>query len=301
MELHDVYEAVSRSVVAIAIKLPQSADGFRMPPILGTGFVVGDGLVATNDHVIRAAEALHRERNMPEGEWPVTAILFFAVPGKGLAHLHMEIRGVWILSRFQPQGPYYGPPTPDLGFFHVNMRGMPALQLADDLECIVPGTRVATAGFPMGTDALAAPGYIHQFTPTLQEGVVSAVLPFPCSHPHALMLNMMTQGGASGSPIFLQDRPEVAGVLYAGLTETYFLDIQSTRVPYRVPTNFTYCVTGHYLRRAIEEILAKPELRLPDDSPSFADVAEQARRLEIPAAVNAGALSGRSAEGGIGR
>ena len=76
------------------------------------------------------------------------------------------------------------PAGPDLAFVPVKARGLPAVAL-DGPEAIDEGTEVATAGFPMGTDALMAPGWIHQVTPTLQRGIISAVLPFPCPTPHA--------------------------------------------------------------------------------------------------------------------
>lgn len=193
----------------------------------------------------------------------------------------MEVLGVFAVNVFQPKGVYYGPKPPDLGFLHVNMRGLPQLDVAHDLPSVEPGTRVAAAGFPMGTDALRAPGYIHQLTPTLQEGIVSAVLPFPCKTPHALMLNIASQGGASGSPIFLLDCPTVIGVLYAGLNETYAATVQGVRTPYLVPTNFTYCVPGHFVNAALENIRAKPELTLPTDSPVFEDALKGVEQAPI--------------------
>ena len=282
MDLSDAYNIVSQSVVAIAVKRPQDQPIPPVPTIIGTGIVVGEGLVATNNHVVRAAGRLQATREMPQNEWPVVAVLFLLIPDKGMCQLQMEVLGCCVVEVFKPHGYYYGPEKPDLGFFHVNMRGLPALSVCDNLEKLVPGTRVATAGFPMGTDTLCAPGYLHQLTPTLQQGIVSAVLPFSCKTPHALMLNMMSQGGASGSPIFLPDGSDVVGVLYGGLQETYTSQVQGVDVPYKVPTNFTYCVAGHFLRRSIEDITCKSEMQLPKDSPHLDEALAQARALEVP-------------------
>lgn len=276
MNLPSIYKAVSLSVVAIAAKTPELHRLQGVPPIIGTGFVVADGLVATNDHVIREVGKLLDPHPATEEDWPITAVAFFEIPGKGMAQLEMTVLGAFTINKFEVPGTYFGPPQPDIGFLHVNMRGLPQLPVSDALDLVVPGSRIATAGFPMGTNCLAAPGYIHQLTPTLQEGIVSAVLPFPCAHPHALMLNMMSQGGASGSPIFLQHEAVVVGILYAGLEETYFTTIQNCRVPYKVPTNFTYCVPGHLLQKAIGIVMSKPEFELPTNAPHVSEAIERA-------------------------
>jgi hypothetical protein len=284
VDLKESYQIVGKSIVAIAIKRPSQQPSQDCPIIIGTGFVVADGLVATNHHVVRQAEQLQALPEMVQGEWPVMAVLFHLLPGKGMCQLEMEVLGAFVVEVFEPGGYYYGPEKPDLGFFHINMRGLPSLSVCAELEGIVPGTQVATAGFPMGTTALRAPGYVHQVTPTLQQGIVSAVLPFPCKNPHALMLNLMSQGGASGSPIFLPDRPDVVGVLYGGLQETYRAQVQGGDVPYNVPTNFTYCVAGHYLQAALANITKQPELQLTDSSPHFDKAMEQARQFQVPPA-----------------
>jgi hypothetical protein len=282
MDLTGPYSIVTHSVVAIAVKSSQNRPSNSVPKIIGTGFVVGEGLVATNDHVVRAAQAV-QTNGLPQSGWPLAAVLFFLIPDKGMCQVQTEILGCFVVDSFKPQGYYYGPEKPDLGFFHVNMQGLRPLRVCESLEKVGLGTPVATVGFPMGTSALCAPGYVHQLMPTLQQGIVSAVLPFPCKAPHALMLNFMSLGGASGSPVFLPDSADVVGVLYGGLQETYMARVQGVDVPYKVPTNFSYCVAGHFLQRSIEEIARNPAMRLPEDSPHLDDALSQVRALEIPA------------------
>jgi hypothetical protein len=228
-------------------------------------------LIATNDHVVHAAHALPR---LPgeENEFPITANLFRLVPGYGMAQFPLPVLGAFVTSAFAPGGNWYGPPLPDVGFFLVKARALPCLKIIADASSVREGTRIATAGFPMGTDALCAPGYPHQLTPTLQEGIVSAVLPFPCREPHALMLNIMTQGGASGSPVFLPDAPHVVGVLYAGLREKYHMEVQRLLVPYQVPTNFSYCVPGSLIQLALDKVHTKSELAQPQDSKTLDEI-----------------------------
>jgi len=272
MNLAETYGIVSQSIVAISLKLlPTMSAPPDVPEIIGTGFVVEEGLIATNDHVVRIGAKVPNFPGKVESDWPIEATLFHLTPDQGMVMISMRVLGAFTVETFHVPGAYYGPKSPDIGFLHVDMRGLPRLEIAQDEETVKPGVKVATTGFPMGTDALKAPGYVHQLTPTLQEGIVSAVLPFPCKTPHAFMLNMMTQGGASGSPIFLHDSPKVIGVVYAGLTEKYRTKFQGLSLEYPVPTNFTYCVPAHYLRTALDNIRSKPELALPPDSPVLAE------------------------------
>jgi len=131
------------------------------------------------------------------------------------------------------------------------------------------GIEVATAGFPMGTEALTAPGWLHQVTPTLQRGIISAVLPFSCSSPHAFTINVMTQGGASGSPVFLPRAGTVIGVLYGGLNdiaETLQKDV------YTVPTSISYVVPSHYIANSLRTIEGNPNFTLPEDTKSLGEL-----------------------------
>jgi hypothetical protein len=51
--------------------------------------------------------------------------------------------------------------------------------------------------------------------PPLQAGIISATLPFPGTRPHGYLINVMIQGGASGSPVFLSDSGTVIGAVYS--------------------------------------------------------------------------------------
>ncbi len=126
----------------------------------------------------------------------------------------------------------------------------------------------------MGTDALMAPGWIHQLTPTLQRGIVSAVLPFPCSTPHAYSVNVMVQGGASGSSVFLCDTGAVVGVLYAGLND-YALTLKNKDL-HLVPTNISYVVPSHYLTKSLEAFLKMENMRPPSDAKSIDEMLKNA-------------------------
>lgn len=77
----------------------------------------------------------------------------------------------------------------------------------------------------------------------------------------------MTQGGASGSPVFFWDTGKVLGVLYAGLHD---LEVSiGKRDLYRVPTNISYVVPSHYIVNSMKELLGHPDIKLPEDTLSL--------------------------------
>jgi S1-C subfamily serine protease len=279
VDLAATYREVRKSIVAFVprdIPLVEGEEPPEIPPIIGTGFIVDDGLVVTNNHVVRGLARLPRPPGTPQEEWAFAALLLHEIRGEGIAQIQLEVLGVGVPRDIEVQGHYYGPRRPDLALVHVKAKGLPKLAVDSQAVPLEEGRVVATAGFPMGTDALRAPGYLHQLTPTLQQGIISAVLPFATPVPHALMINVMTQGGASGSPVFAPDRPAVIGVLYAGLHELE----ESPRMPapYLVPTNLSYVVPAHYVEHMLEKIKAKNRFELPSDTMSLEEMVARFQR-----------------------
>jgi S1-C subfamily serine protease len=251
--LIETYRRLRNSIVAFVPKFaPDQRTAQNFPPIFGIGFVVHeDGLIATNDHVISAFSGLPR----PEGhrEWPVQAI-FFILTDKGMANFIAEVGGVARLSTFGPVPVYYGPPKPDIAFVQLKARDLLPVTLRPHGAMYEEGEEIATAGFPMGTDLLTVPGQLHQISPTLQAGIVSAVHPFPCTTPHGFTIDVMVQGGASGSPIFNIQTGEVLGAVYAGIFDP---QIGEDGKVHRHPTNYTYSVPSHFFVNSLSQVLAK--------------------------------------------
>jgi len=300
MPLNEAYKRIKPSIVAFICKYVPVRDPSDPPPtfypILGTGVIVReDGVIATNAHVVRALNAAWRPPDLPSGENHVAALLLHQTD-QGIVEIPLEIAGVAVLSAFQPGKVYYGPPGgPDLAFVHVRARGLPTAEI--DVETVPDeGAEVATAGYPMGRDALDAPGWVHQLTPTLQRGIISAVLPFPCPAPHAFALNVMVQGGASGSPVFSCDSGAVLGLVYAGLFDS--TPAADGRGLCRVPTNISYVVPSHYLvfcmerLKNVKEMQPSPNAKTLDElmaSGTFKNVFDEGRmwvrrQAEPPAA-----------------
>jgi hypothetical protein len=78
--------------------------------------------------------------------------------------------------------------------------------------------------------------------PFLRHGIVSSVLPYDYPSPHGFTIDVMSQGGASGSPIFLTDQPRVIGILHAGFPGT----------------NFTYAVPARWISDALKQVTSNP-------------------------------------------
>jgi len=236
----DIYEEIKPAIVAVASKFSLNPEFLD---IIGTGFIIrSDGVILTNNHVIQGIKKLPRLKNMKDTDWPIVVLFFHFVPEKGMMTIPLEVKGVGTLRREKPiEGYHYGTELPDLGFIKVDIKDLPALKIAKKLE-LKEGDEVVLAGFPMGTDTLRAPGWVHQLTPTLQAGIISAILPFSCENPHAILLDIMTQGGSSGSPILNPLNGEVVGIEYAGIIEPKELKIDSRKFIYENNTSLTLAI-----------------------------------------------------------
>lgn len=285
MTLIESYSKIKPAIVAFVPKFQTISHpddpAPEFAPIFGTGFIVDEGIVATNDHVVKVIPKLPKPPDFPPDEWPVNCLLWQFIPDKGMATISLDVIGVIRITKMKTGEIYYGPPKPDLAFVHVKMKELPKINVKYDLKEIKEGQEIATAGFPMGTKTLMAPGYLHQLTPTLQKGIISAVLPFECEKPHSLMVNVMVQGGASGSPVFLPDTGDVIGILYASLEESRCtksglpnnirrnIDELKPSIHshiFSAPTNISYVVPSHYIEKMLQQLKADPSMKLPDDT-----------------------------------
>lgn len=216
---------VRRSIVAFASKavITQERKAPAFPTIIGTGFVVDDrGIVATNRHVVRALERLPTHPRTGASAAMVLAFSEVEAAGEGRAMkvVFVSLRRWDKLTTLKPKEEFYGEPLPDLAFAQVNVRGLPVLPLATNDGAWEVGRLVATAGFPLGSDALAIYGRINQVSPILRAGTIASVYPFPCPRPHGFTVDIMTLGGESGSPIFSIEDASAVGLLHAGFSGT---------------------------------------------------------------------------------
>ncbi len=270
------YQNVKPSIVAIAAKVMSNPE---FPDIIGTGFVVRpDGVILTNEHVVQAINKLPRQKDWGTDVWPAFVMYLHLIPERGMAVVPLEIAGVGTIKAQVPKdGVNYGPDTPDLGFIHVRVNGLPALKVAENFT-LREGDEVMTAGFPMGSRTLRAPGWVHQLSPTLQSGLVSCVLPFPCNSPHAVLLDVMIQGGSSGSPVFDPRTSEVVGVIYANLSESMTIGGESGVLVYKNGTSHTLAIPSNHIQNALSACDANVNWRRDaENAPSFQSIIDNAQ------------------------
>lgn len=220
MKLTETFKHIQNGIVALGSRLvPTTGDQQPLfPTIIGTGFVVDErGLVVTNKHV---AETLMRLPAHPvTGQPSAFALVWLPVHNEGDQHtlptLLVGLRAFFLPESMTVNGPYFGEAIPDVAFVQLNVRELNVLRLATQPNSLEVGMSIATAGFPSGADVLTVYGRLTQVSPMLRAGVVSSVIPFQCPLPHGFTIDAMVQGGASGSPVFRHDSPEVIGIVHA--------------------------------------------------------------------------------------
>ncbi|HLG19784.1 MAG TPA: serine protease [Bdellovibrionota bacterium] len=220
MSLVETFEVISPSIVALASRLVPKIEGVNpvFPWIIGTGFVVDSrGIIATNDHVIQELVKLPKHPTKGPAAMALVPVRTKDERGDAMGYVMTEIRAHWSLTEFTAPGPYYGQMNPDFGFIQLDACELPPLKLSTEGDALQVGMPVATAGYPLGTSAITVFGQVNQAMPFLRHGIVSSMFPFPTKHPHGFTIDVMSQHGASGSPIFRTDTPEVVGILYGGL------------------------------------------------------------------------------------
>lgn len=273
MSLIETYNELRISIVAIVRKYEPLKIGDpkpEIPFILGTGFIVDDGLIATNNHIIEILDNQPKPPDTPIEEWPVLCLLFVEMNKCDYAVVPLEVIGKIGIKDYLPEGSWYGNDIPDIGFIRVKAKDLPVSKLNTDWRILKEGMELATAGFPMGRETFTAPGYLHQIGPTLQTGVLSALLPFPNTRPHAFILDILSLGGQSGSPIFHPDTGDILGILYGGLEEPAVTEI--IKDGYKRPTSITYGIPAGLIHAGIEAAKQLPDYSLPVDTLSLREI-----------------------------
>lgn len=158
------------------------------------------------------------------------------------------------------------------------------LELATEDFAIRPGMEISTIGYPMGTVPLTLHGKIGQISPFIRRGIVSSVYPFAMANPHGFTIDIMQQGGSSGSPIFGPDN-RVVGMMWGSVLDPRVATTDSGTIEYTLPTNISLAESAHIIGGALEE-LRKVETPVKSDLPTL-----QERRAEEPMPENSTGLN----------
>jgi S1-C subfamily serine protease len=272
MDLCETFEAIGPCIVGLGTRHDTTQSPSEAPPpfpkLWGTGFVVDPrGIVITNKHV---AEPLQELPASPVTKKPYAFAMIckqtvLADGGPVLGIFFVDIKRYWIPSEFSSKGPYYGEALPDLAFIQLNVRDLPSVELASGPGVLRLGLPIATAGFPLGRDALLEDGRVVQPMPTLRHGIVSGLSPFPCPAPSGFSIDAMVQGGASGSPVFLANSPLVVGMIRSGFPGT----------------NFTYALPSSLLAVALKILLESETIDF-ESIPTLAEVVSKSNPNSNP-------------------
>lgn len=259
LNLSQTYEVMLPSIVAFTPKFvlregPNDPPP-QIPPIFGTGFIIdSDGVVATNKHVI---EHFQHARDPMTGKPAVRAILInLGTNSDGRVFCRwvpVDVRFCILVESYDADGPWFGQPVPDIGFAYLNVRDVPAVQLATEDYSVQTGMPIATAGYPMGDTPMAIFGSPTQMTPFLRQGIVSSTFPFSISQPHGFTIDIMQQGGSSGSPIFRTDAPIVVGMMSHSMLDVVRFDFENKSHEIHVNTNMSIALTAAQIAKAWEQ------------------------------------------------
>ena len=74
------------------------------------------------------------------------------------------------------------------------------------------------------------------------------IFPFPTPHPHGFTIDIMQQGGSSGSPIFSTDRAEVVGMMFGGVIESRTAQSEFGSLTYTLNTNISIAEPAHVIQ-----------------------------------------------------
>jgi Trypsin-like peptidase domain len=263
VELVEVYEAVVPSLVAIISRFAKSAPGKTplLPPIIGTGFLVSDeGIVATNRHV---ADVMHQLPSNPNtGKQGYAAVMFEMIKqGSGGVYMRWmmhDVAAVGMLDNFSSDSQWFGEAIPDMAFAQLKVRSTPNLKLADDEYYIRPGTHIATAGFPLGDLRMTIMKKVNQAAPFIRRGIVSSVFPFSIPKPHGFTIDIMQQGGSSGSPIFYENEPTAVGMMASGIRDIVSAEGEDAILKVATNTNISIAIPSHVIKLALPTFLESP-------------------------------------------
>jgi len=227
-ELVETIGRIKPSIVGVG-----TFSAVRRPPaqLLGTGFIVHDGLhAATNHHVVDAKLDSERKEHL----------VVFVGAGREVAY-----RAARIVARDVEH---------DLAVLAFAGAALPTLQVRSE-DRLPEGSSIAFTGFPIGA--------VLGLQPVTHQGIVSAITPsvIPAGTSRELtagkiaalrdpyeviQLDATAYPGNSGSPVYLPGNGSVVGVINQVFVKGKKEDVL------RDPSAITYAIPARYLRDLLE-------------------------------------------------
>jgi hypothetical protein len=270
-DLMTLFSDSGPAVFGFITKLNVGRDTPHFPKIFGTGFFVDRcGLAATNRHVIDIFAQL--PANPKTGDSPLAAVSFFpAEDGAGWQMLILDVLCWNVLAQFSSSDKWYGKTIPDIGFVQLGVRDVPYLKLAKEKFYLRVGMDIATIGYPMGNLPLTALGKLNQASPFIRRGIVSSLFPCPTPLPHGFTIDIMQQGGSSGSPVLRAVDGAVVGMMSSGVPEWKFAQSQQASLAYSLNTNISIAEPAHIIQKALDEFGRARQVKV-DKIPTLAEL-----------------------------
>jgi len=177
--------------------------------VLGTAFVVRDGLAMTNRHVIQGLLAQQEDLGFPDQQ----RILMFVYPKRpGLWNITIAIiqRMGHIVNSDVDVGLITFPAPADPEFSKVQ----PLLPQPDPLYHVTE--ELAICGYPFGHAMLQKDGKVYRWGPLIQQGHISAISPYEnTQRPTELMLDVRIAPGMSGAPVLRPSDARLIGIVHS--------------------------------------------------------------------------------------
>lgn len=122
-------------------------------------------------------------------------------------------------------------------------------------------------------------GKWHQLIPFVRAGIVSSVYPCIIRRPHGFTIDIMQQGGSSGSPIFYREDPTVVGMMASSVLDPISVSGPQLSFQIGLNTNISIAVPAHVIDQTLKSFLERYDI----DRSAFPTVEEWKRREGPPA------------------
>jgi len=184
--------------------------------VFATGFLIDEGLILTNRHVIRGIKDIYEKTNTLDN---IYALFTFSEKEGGFTEHFVRIDKAFEFNDSTGRG------VLDVGIIelkpdhNLNEFNIDPVKF-DQLNQIKVGQEIAICGYPYGNEILFDDRGLSRFGPVIHHGIISALSPFDSVESRkttTFLTDVNTAEGMSGSPVFLARNGKVIGLHYSGI------------------------------------------------------------------------------------